>query len=76
MISQEKRRTINQFVDDATAIDPDAFEALLDRMESNAYGVAEHLRSNWQDEPSAKAWERIGRVLAKAQTKIKAEKPY
>lgn len=28
-----------------------------------AYGKSEHLRSNWQDEPAARLWAKLGRRL-------------
>lgn len=53
----------------------DSIEELLDRHDAVivldsliavCFGKAEHLRSNWQDEGSAKAWERLGKALDKA----------
>ena len=37
--------------------------AMLDALTDIANAKAEHVRSNWQDEPLAREWERIARKL-------------
>lgn len=54
--------------------DSDTVEKILDRrdmrqmleiLSSISYEKAEHLRSNWQDEVSAKYWEKLGAKFQK-----------
>lgn len=59
----------------------DELESIVDRADVGIGGVllalaevcavkAAHLRHNWQDEASAREWDRAGRVLDKAYAKL------
>jgi len=45
-------------------IDAYGLPRLLAEMADIAYGKAEHVQSNWQDERLAKAWTKVGMELA------------
>lgn len=64
---------------EVTRPDRDALEAMIDKFSlANVVGAlalvcldkAEHLRGNWQDETSAKSWDRASRILETACKKI------
>ena len=44
-------------------IDKAGLQPVLDALETVCYEKGEHLRSNWQDEPAAKVWDRVGRQV-------------
>jgi len=44
-------------------VDASSVSAIISTLESVAYEKAEHVRENWQDEPLARVWERIGKSL-------------
>lgn len=47
-------------------IDSGSLAGLLENLETICLEKAEHLRSNWQDEAAAKAWEFVARRIDKA----------
>lgn len=51
-------------------IDNTDIEALLNGIADICYGKGEHLRSNWQDEYSAKKWEMAAKQVEKVATAI------
>lgn len=50
-------------------IDSGSLAGLLENLEAVCHEKAEHLRSNWQDEPTAKAWERVALRIDRAAVK-------
>lgn len=54
--------TLENLVDSMSII------GVLDALEDICYMKAGHLRENWQDETSAKHWEKRARQIAKAKT--------
>jgi hypothetical protein len=58
----------NQQLCDAleTLIDSKSLPDVLLALETVCHEKADHLRSNWQDAESARAWERAGRQVRKA----------
>lgn len=49
-----------------TLIDRNGLAAVLSALSQICSDKAEHLRSNWQDEASAKEWDKHSRRIAKA----------
>jgi hypothetical protein len=47
-------------------------KALTEMLAGISFEKAEHLRTNWQDETTAKWWERVGKLFDK--TALKLEK--
>ena len=45
------------------AIDSESLQFVLSTLRDVCYAKGEHLRSNWQDAHTARAWERAGRFL-------------
>ena len=52
MMTEEQKLTLEQIVDATNLSD------VLAALAEICYGKAEHLRSNWQDESAAKAWQK------------------
>ncbi len=47
-------------------IDSGSLAGLLENLETVCHEKADHLRTNWQDETAAKAWEFVARRIATA----------
>jgi len=67
---------IKAFVNRETGSRPEAVCEVLAAAEIEAYDIADHLRSDWQDRRSAQAWERIARAIARAHGKCKTNLPF
>lgn len=52
-------------------IDTFGVASLTAQLSDIAYEKAEHIRANWQDEPLAKAWERLAVTLNTSHLKVK-----
>lgn len=52
--------TLESFVDGRPGID-----GVLEALASICYGKAEHLRANWQDTRTARAWEVLARKIGR-----------
>lgn len=52
-----------QFLLETEFVDKSGINGTLDRLAEICYGKAAHIRENWQDEPVARAWERMARNL-------------
>ena len=48
-----------------TLIDGSSVETVLDQLAETCFLKADHLRTNWQDENMAKAWEKLARRIGK-----------
>lgn len=48
-------------------IDRNSINGVLSALSEVCGEKADHLRSNWQDDATAKAWERAGKAVDKAQ---------
>lgn len=46
-------------------IDKSSLNDVLDMLAEICHAKADHLRSNWQDEPAAKDWDRAGNRINK-----------
>lgn len=51
-------------------LDQFTMTTLIDMLAEIASGKAEHIRSAWQDEPLARQWERLARVLDKSVERV------
>ena len=51
-------------------LDQFTMTTIIDFLSSIASEKAEHLRSNWQDEPAARQWERMSKVLERSMEKV------
>ncbi len=49
-------------------IDASSLEAVLSHILDICHGKVDHLRSNWQDEIAARAWERVARRIENLNT--------
>ena len=47
-------------------VDKGGIRGTLEALASICYGKAEHIRHNWQDEMTARAWEMEGKTLERA----------
>lgn len=47
-------------------VDSHGLSGVLQALEEVCYAKAEHLRGNWQDEASAKSWEKAAKAINKA----------
>jgi|GEM_PF-739352 len=54
-----------------TMIDGMSLSSVLEILSQVCYEKAEHLRTNWQDPDTARAWEKVARAVGKI--KIKAD---
>ena len=65
---QRKRREMNQEQQDVLEglVDSHTLSGVLSALEIICGEKAEHLRSNWQDEKSAKVWDKAASVMGKA----------
>jgi hypothetical protein len=54
-----------------TMIDGMSLSGVLEILSQVCYEKAEHLRTNWEDPDTARAWEKVGRAVGKI--KIKAD---
>lgn len=64
-MKNEKRDNLEiNFIDDG------GIKATIDLLIDICYGKAEHLRVNWQDNNSAKYWDKIAKILESANSKI------
>jgi hypothetical protein len=52
------------------AIDTIGLPQVLEHLANICYGKAEHLRENWQDEKSAKLWDKNANQLEKLSPKL------
>jgi hypothetical protein len=46
-------------------VDRHGLEAVIETLAEICYEKGDHLRTNWQDEKSAKSWDRMGKQLNK-----------
>jgi hypothetical protein len=53
-----------------TMIDGASLCEVLEALEAVCHDKAEHLRNNWQDEPSARAWARAAKIVDKASASV------
>ena len=51
-------------------LDQTSLDAVIDALATVCWEKADHLRSNWQDDMSAKVWERKAKALAKLATRF------
>lgn len=51
-------------------VDKHSLSNVLALLESICHEKAEHVRTNWQDESLAKAWERAAKTLDSARAKV------
>ena len=51
-------------------IDQHTLQAVLEAVEQVCHGKAEHLRANWQDEASARHWDRAAKEIGRASGNI------
>ena len=51
-------------------LDQYTMTTMIDFLASIADAKAEHIRSNWQDEPLARMWERLSKVLDKSMERV------
>jgi hypothetical protein len=56
-VNPQERQTLESLVDKYS------LAQVIENLAEICYGKAEHLRTNWQDEQSAKYWERNGKRL-------------
>lgn len=60
-----------RFMDQVEAlVDQVGMNDMVDFLTAIAYAKAEHLRTNWQDEKSAKIWEHDAKILARTYPKL------
>lgn len=63
-------------IDRCVGSKPECIVEVLDAASEAAGETAEHLRSNWQDHRSGKAWDRIARIIDGCASKVKRELPF
>ena len=71
-----KQDEIYDFVDQAVGSRPEAVGDILDALITAIGETSEHVRTTWQDEGMAKAWDRIGNAVGKAKDKYTELKPF
>ena len=52
-------------------VDENRLSRIIGNLEDISYEKADHLRSNWQDENTAKIWDKASVILANTQNKLK-----
>lgn len=67
---------IQKTIDEWVGSDPDNVGRILTFLEDACCATASHARSNWQDENTAKAWEKIARQVTRTQHFFLANRPY
>lgn len=67
---------INREIDKCVGEKPECILQVLDAASDAAHQTASHLRHAWQDESSAKAWDRIARHIDVTHGKVKKELPF
>lgn len=67
---------IRKVIDDLVGADPDAVGYILDALHDACDATAEHVRINWQDSDSARAWVKIGVAIERARNTFTSFKPY
>lgn len=55
-------------------VDRSSMDRVLEALREIAYGKAQHVLENWQDRALARAWERVGKAIDKAQAVAMKEK--
>lgn len=51
-------------------LDQFTMTTVIDFLSSIASAKADHIRTNWQDEPLAKQWDRMSKVLERSMDKV------
>lgn len=51
-------------------IDRHGLDMVLQALEDICYEKAEHLKSNWQDQPAASLWEKDAKTISQANNKL------
>lgn len=54
---------------------PENFCQFFEALSEEAYEIADHLRSNWQDARSARAWDNFARWLSRQQESCRKKLP-
>lgn len=80
---RKKKRSLRGFlgsihteIDNCIGSKPECVVEVLDAAAKAAGETADHLRSNWQDKSSAKAWDRIANEIYNTSRKVKKELPF
>ena len=66
---------IQAAVDGWVGSNPDAVEWVLDALAESVRQTAAHAESNWQDEATARAWEKVANIIDRARRSVNLHKP-
>lgn len=70
------RSEIKKLVDHEVGSRPEAFADFLDALAEAADGTADHLRSAWQDNASAKFWDQLRNRIDKIGNFFETQRPF
>ena len=65
-----KNKELGQLIDDEIGTKPESLVDILEAIGQACHQTAAHLVENWQDNASAKYWERNARIIENARNKV------
>lgn len=71
-----KTGEIRRLIDDEVGERPESILDFLEALGESAYATGNHLSEAWQDNRSAKHWEKIGNLMWKAREKVSQLLPF